>query len=176
MTMPLKESIILPGIISVSAFLFTILNILVLNEWFPHGRAYIIRNKLIENAIKERTKTGGINWYRLTPDDFSAVISSSVDNLPKARSTARRNAMGIVMTMKEGRMYNIRLNTSDNFTPLLTTNSMRLTILSMRRIMVKMPIPKKKGMIISFAMYLLTILTTGAIYHIEDNIEAKISG
>ena len=53
-------------------------------------------------AITPQTITGGINCSKLIPPDFMTVISLSLDKRPKASNTARRKAMGIVNTRKDG--------------------------------------------------------------------------
>jgi hypothetical protein len=81
---------------------------------------------------------------------LKAVISLSLDSLPKVRRVPRRTATGIVMTRKEGEINRKSIKILERLPPLFTTSSISLRILSMRRIIVKVIRPMKKMGIISF--------------------------
>jgi hypothetical protein len=84
------------------------------------------------------------------PVALKAVISLSLDSLPKVRRVARRTATGIVMIRKEGEMNRKSIRTSVRLPPRLTISSISLRILSIRRIMVKIISPMEKMGRISF--------------------------
>ena len=63
-----------------------------------------MRKRVAMKVITEMEITGGIICTRLIPDAFAAVISSSLDNLPKVRRTASRKDIGMAITINEGRM------------------------------------------------------------------------
>jgi hypothetical protein len=63
------------------------------------------------------------------------VISLSLESLPNARRVPNRTEIGIVRMRKDGEMKKRRLKILKGLTPLLRINSIRLKILSIRRIL-----------------------------------------
>jgi hypothetical protein len=56
-----------------------------------------------EKAKTVNRTTGGIIWYKLTPEALRAVISLSLDKRLKVIKTDKRVAIGMVKTRKEGK-------------------------------------------------------------------------
>jgi hypothetical protein len=61
------------------------------------------RAVVIRVVPRARSKTGGVIWYRLTPEALKAVISLSLERRLKVSSADNRVAIGMVRTRKEGR-------------------------------------------------------------------------
>jgi hypothetical protein len=81
---------------------------------------------------------------------LKAVISLSLDSLPKVRRVPRRTDIGIVRMRKEGEMKTNNIKILERLPPRFTNISISLRILSMSRIMVKTNKPTKKIGRISF--------------------------
>jgi hypothetical protein len=59
------------------------------------------------NMRKEKIKGKRIILKGFTPNDFNAIISESLLNLPKDEITLTRTAIGIVIEIIKGSAYNI---------------------------------------------------------------------
>jgi hypothetical protein len=101
-------------------------------------------------VARAKTEIGKKSWYKLIPEALKAVISLSLESLPKVRSVPRRTDIGIVRMRKEGEINKKSIRILERLPPRLTTRSISLRILSIRRIMVKVIRPMKKTGRISF--------------------------
>jgi hypothetical protein len=71
--------------------------------WFAWGREKIERKAVAKNAETAIRATGGIIWYKLTPEALRAIISLSLDNRLNVIKTDNSAAMGMVRIKKDGR-------------------------------------------------------------------------
>jgi hypothetical protein len=101
-------------------------------------------------VARANIEMGRKSWYKLIPEALKAIISLSLDSLPKVRRVPRRTATGIVMMRKEGEINRKSIRMLERLPPRLTTSSISLRILSIRRIMVKVIKPMRKMGRISF--------------------------
>jgi hypothetical protein len=96
-------------------------------------------------AIKATTPMGKRIWKGLIPEAFRAVISCSLESLPRPKRIPSKRAIGTVISKKVGRIKAKSRPIWSRGIPLVTTSSTSFKIRAVRRMKVKAMRPIRKG-------------------------------